>query len=98
MFPAEQIRDALGLVRLLCAARLAGGRAVRGKPDVMAEIGEQLRASLSYANTPEGSAEQRGAVECAAAALARLADVATTDDGLADVARAALVRVKRTRR
>lgn len=97
MFPAEPIRDALGLVRLLYAAKLATGRAVRGQPDVLTEIGEQLRASLTYARAPEGSPEQRGAVECAAGALARLADVVTMDDALADAARAALARVKKSR-
>jgi hypothetical protein len=97
VFPAEQIRDALGLVRLLYAAKLASGRAVRGQPDALTEIGEQLRASLSYARAPQGSPEQRGAVECAANALARLADVVTMEDALADAARAALLRLQKTR-
>jgi hypothetical protein len=93
-FPAEEIRDALGAVRLLYAARLATGRAKPGQPDPLIEIGHQLRSALSYARAPNDSSEQRGAIACAAAALGHLAEVVTLDDSLTGAVRAGAARVR----
>jgi hypothetical protein len=91
-FPAEALRDALGLVRLLYAARKLEGDVPADDP--LVAIGRDLRTALSFANCEEGSLGYRAAMERGARALARLAGEARAGEGasvLAVVARARVV-------
>jgi hypothetical protein len=97
-FPAEALRDALGLVRLLYAARRLGGTPVPpgGAPpadDPLVAIGRDLRAALSFANCEEGSLGYRAAMERGSRALSRLAEEARAGEGAAVLAVVARARV-----
>ena len=91
-FPEHEIRDALGLVRLLYMARAARGGASPSE-DPLVAIGRELRAALAYAREPEGSPGYRAGVERAARALDRLAGAVTLRDDLGDAARAGEARI-----
>ena len=91
-FPEHEIRDALGLVRLLYLARTARGGAPPGD-DPLVTIGRELRAALAYAREPEGSPGYRAGVERATRALDKLAGAVTLRDDLGDAARAGEARV-----
>jgi hypothetical protein len=92
-FPAHEIRDALGFVRLLYLARAAQGHAAPPASDPLVEIGRELRAALAYAREPEGSPGYRAGVERASRALERLAGAITLRDDLGDAARAGEARI-----
>lgn len=96
-FPAPELRDALGFVRLLYAARLTGGRAVRGQPDPLVDIGKRLGAALGAARAANGAPTQVAAIEDAGAALAKLADELTAE-GVRDAVVVARARVMRPAR
>ena len=91
-FPAEALRDALGLVRLLYAARRVTGDAP-AEGDPLIAIGRDLRGALSFAHCEEGSLGYRAAMERGARALARLAEEARAGEGAAVLAVVARARV-----
>jgi hypothetical protein len=62
---AETIRDALGLVRLLYATRVAAGAEVEG----LRAVGKELRAALDLAKYDEASLGHRAALDRAERAL-----------------------------
>jgi hypothetical protein len=94
-FPAHEIRDALGLVRLLYLARKVRGNVALAPPafDPLVDIGRDLRAALAYAREPEGSPAYRAGVERAFRALQRLEAAITLRDDLGDAARASEARI-----
>jgi hypothetical protein len=91
-FPAEALRDALGLVRLLYAARRVVGEAPAGDDPLIA-IGRDLRGALSFAHCEEGSLGYRAAMERGTRALGRLAEEARAGEGAAVLAVVARARV-----
>ncbi len=92
-FPAHEIRDALGFVRLLYLARAAHGHAAPPGADPLVDIGRELRAALAHAREPEGSPAYRAGIARALRALQRLAGAITLRDDLGDAARAGEARV-----
>jgi hypothetical protein len=92
-FPAHQIRDALGLVRLLYLARKVQGHVAPPASDPLVVIGRELRAVLACAREPEGSPAYRAGVERAVRALQRLEGAITLRDDLGDAARASEARI-----
>lgn len=90
---AEAIRDALGLVRLLYAARKTREAALPAGSDPLVAIGRDLSAALELARYEEGSLGHRAALERAGKALARLADEVTMGDNPSRLARVARARV-----
>lgn len=90
--PEREIRDALGFVRLLYAARRERGRTSAAHDDPLVAIGRELVLALRLARS-ETAAERRDAIERAQLALHRLADEVTMGDAMANVARVALARV-----
>jgi hypothetical protein len=92
-FPVHEIRDALGLVRLLYLARSVHGRPAPPASDPLVEIGRELRAALSHAREPEGSPGYRAGVDRASRALERLSGAITLRDDLGDAARAGEARI-----
>ena len=86
-FPVQEIRDALGLVRLLYLARKAHGRLGPPATEPLGPIGRELRATLDYAGEPEGSAAYQAGITRATRALQRLEAAITLRDELADAAR-----------
>lgn len=92
-FPVHEIRDALGLVRLLYLARSVRGGASPPASDPLVEIGRELKAALAHAREPEGSPGYRAGVERASRALERLSGAITLRDDLGDAARAGEARI-----
>ena len=90
-FPEHEIRDALGLVRLLYLARAARGGI--SPEDPLVAIGRELHAALAHAQEPEGSPGYCAGVERASRALDRLAGAVTLRDDLGDAARAGEARL-----
>ncbi|APR78668.1 Hypothetical protein A7982_04015 [Minicystis rosea] len=90
---AEAIRDALGLVRILYAARRAREAAPAPGSDPLVAVGRELAAALSLSAHEEGSLGHRAALDRAARALARLGDEVTATDTAWSLARAARTRV-----
>lgn len=89
----HEIRDALGLVRLLYLARKAHGHTAPPASDPLVVIGRELRSALVYAREPEGSPAYRAGVDRAVAALRRLEAAITLRDDLGDAARAGEARI-----
>lgn len=87
-FPAREIRDALGLVRLLWLARKAQGLVDPPTTDPLVRIGRELRATLAYAREPEGSPAYQAGIDRAMRALSQLESAVTLRDDLAAAARA----------
>jgi len=95
-FPLDEIRDALGLVRLLYVARKAHGHtASPPASDPLVVVGRELAAALSGARAPAGSAAHRAGAERALRALQQLEGAITLRDDLTDAARAGEARVTR---
>jgi len=94
---AISIRDALGLVRLLYAARRAQDPTPDPTSDPLVAIGRELHAALDLAHHEVGSLGHRAAGDRASRALGRLAAEVTMGDDLAHVARVALGRVTAAR-
>jgi hypothetical protein len=92
-FPVHEIRDALGLVRLLYLARKVHGHVAPAASDPLVIIGRELAATLVYARAPEGSPAYRAGVERALRALQRLEGAITLRDDLGDAARAGEARL-----
>jgi hypothetical protein len=92
-FPAREIRDALGLVRLLYLARKVSGHLPPPSSDPLVVIGTELRAALAYANEPEGAPAYRAGVARALAALQRLEAAISLRDDAGDAARAGEARL-----
>ena len=93
-FPVREIRDALGLVRLLYRARKAHGHVEPERSDPLAVIiGRELSATLACACAPEGSPAYRAGLERALGALQQLEGAVTLRDDLADAARAGEARL-----
>jgi hypothetical protein len=92
-FPAREIRDALGLVRLLYLARKAQGKAEPPASDPLVLVGRELRATLAYAREPEGSPAYEAGITRAVRALQRLEAAITLRDDLGDAARAGEARL-----
>jgi hypothetical protein len=92
-FPAREIRDALGLVRLLYLARKVQGKAGPPSSDPLVLVGRELRATLAYAREPEGSPAYEAGVTRALQALQRLEAAITLRDDLGDAARAGEARI-----
>jgi hypothetical protein len=92
-FPVREIRDALGLVRLLYRARKAQGHVEPEGSDPLVIIGRELSATLACAREPEGSPAYRAGLERALRALQRLEGAVTLRDDLADAARAGEARL-----
>lgn len=88
------MRDALGVVRLLYAARKSAGRLVPPpEVDPLVGIGGELRAALVLGRQEPGSLGYRAGVARANDALTRLADAVTLVDHLPDLVRVARDRV-----
>ena len=92
-FPVHEIRDALGLVRLLYLARKVQGHVEAPASDPLVLVGRELRAALAYAGEPEGSPAYRAGVARAVRALQRLEAAITLRDDLGDAARAGEARL-----
>jgi hypothetical protein len=92
-FPVNEIRDALGLVRLLYLARKAHGRVEPPASDPLVLVGRELRATLAYAREPEGSPAYRAGIDRAVRALQRLEAVITLRDDLGAAALAGEARI-----
>ncbi len=92
-FPVHEIRDALGLVRLLYLARKAHGRVGPPASDPLVLIGRELSATLACAREPAGLPAYRAGVERALRALQQLEGAITLRDDLADAARAGEARL-----
>jgi hypothetical protein len=90
---AEAIRDALGLVRLLYAARKTREATLPSGSDPLVAIGQELRTALELARCEEGSLGHRAALDRAGKALNRLADEMTMGDNPSRLARVARARV-----
>jgi hypothetical protein len=89
----EAIRDALGLVRLLYAARRTRDVDLPEAADPLVSIGRELRAALELARYEEGSLGHRAALDRASKALADLADQVTMGENASRLARVARERV-----
>jgi hypothetical protein len=96
-FPAAEIRDALGLVRLLYLARKVHGTVSPPASDPLVRIGRELRACLACAGEPEGSPAYRAGIARALRALERLETAITLRDDLGEAARAGEARITRRR-
>jgi hypothetical protein len=92
-FPVHEIRDALGLVRLLYLARKVHGHVAPAASDPLVIIGRELAAALAHACEPAGSPAYRAGVERALRALRRLEGAITLRDDLGDAARAGEARI-----
>ncbi len=92
-FPVHEIRDALGLVRLLYLARKVQGYVEPASSDPLVAIGRELRATLAYAREPEGSPAYEAGMARAVRALERLSSTITLRDDLGDAARAGESRI-----
>ncbi len=90
---ADVIRDALGLVRLLYAARRTREATLPPGSDPLVSIGRELAAALDLARCEEGSLGHRAARSRAARTLALLAEEVTLGDSASRVARVAQARV-----
>ncbi len=90
----ETIRDALGLVRLLYAARQTREATLPAAADPLVAIGRDLAAALALAHHEEGSLGHRAAMDRADRALLRLADEVTMGDNMSRLARVARSRVR----
>jgi hypothetical protein len=92
-FPATEIRDALGLVRLLYLARKVHGAVPPPGSDPLIRIGRELRASLAYAREPEGSPAYCAGIARALRALDGLEAAITLRDDLGEAARVGEARI-----
>jgi len=90
---ADTIRDALGLARLLYAARRTREATLPDAADPLVAIGRELTAALALARCEEGSLGHRAAQARAARTLARLAEEVTMGDSASRLARVAQARV-----
>jgi hypothetical protein len=90
---ADAIRDALGLVRLLYAARRTREATLPPGSDPLVAIGRELAATLELARCEEGSLGHRAARDRAARMLAQLAAEMTMGDSASLLARVAQARV-----
>jgi hypothetical protein len=90
---ADTIRDALGLVRLLYAARRTREATLPPGSDPLVAIGRELSAALELSRCEEGTLGHRAARDRAARTLARLADEVTLGDSATRLARVAQARV-----
>ncbi len=90
---ADVIRDALGLTRLLYAARRTREATLPDASDPLVAIGRELAAALALARGDEGSLGNRAAQARAARTLARLAEEVTMGDSASRLARVAQARV-----
>ena len=88
----QHIRDALGLVRLLYAARKTQEATLPPGADPLVSIGRELRAALELSRYEEGSLGYRAAMARADRALSRLADEVTMGDSMSRLARVARAR------
>jgi len=92
-YPVKEIRDALGLVRLLYLARKVQGLVEPPASDPLVLIGRELRATLAYAEEPEGSPAYEAGITRAVHALQRLEGAITLRDDLGDAALAGEARI-----
>jgi hypothetical protein len=92
-FPVREIRDALGLVRLLYLARKAQGHVEPASSDPLVLVGRELRAALAYAREPEGSPAYDAGIARALRALQRLEGAVTLRDDLGTAALAGEARI-----
>lgn len=91
--PADAIRDALGLVRLLYAARKTREATLPAGSDPLVAIGRELASVLPMAELDPDTLGHRAAIDRAERALAKLADEVTMGDTAARLARVARARV-----
>lgn len=90
---ADSIRDALGYVRLLYAARKTREATLTTGTDPLVSIGRELADALDLAGHEEGSLGHRAAKEKAARALAQLDAEVTMGDTASRMAKVAKARV-----
>lgn len=89
----EAIRDALGYVRILYAARKTRESTLPDVSDPLVNIGRELAAALTLAGYEEGTLGHRAALERAGRALAQLGDEVTLSDSPNRAAKVARARV-----